>query len=188
MLGITPASATELPGGPASASSDRFGGDTFADTPAHITPAGGPPGIAGVPFGGVPQSGMPADFSAHAVAPAAAAPIVAYRPPTPPRSVPPQPITPPRNAGAGLSAPGYNPNFGMTNPTTQGYINNYLGYGGGPPGPSGNYGSLFTPSGWKGPNYDPVGGGSTYAYTYNPQTGQGSYINSQGQQLSYSSF
>ena len=45
--------------------------------------------------------------------------------------------------------------------------------------------SPFTPSGWSSPNYNPTSGGSTYAYTYNPATGQGSYINSAGRTISY---
>lgn len=48
--------------------------------------------------------------------------------------------------------------------------------------------SAFTPAGYTPPNFNPVSGGSTYAYTYDPTTGQGSYINSQGQPISYSSF
>ena len=48
--------------------------------------------------------------------------------------------------------------------------------------------SPFTPAGYTAPNYDPVGGGSRYAYNYDPSTGQGSYINSFGQTMNYSSY
>ena len=190
MLGITPAYGAEPAGSPASDPGVGPGGRYALNwsPSASVTPAGGPPGIAGVTFGGMPPSGIPASFDAVTAAAAVRPPIVSYRPPPAPRSAPPQAVSQLRNPGAGLSSPGYNPNFGMTNPQTQSYINNYLGYGGGPPGPTGNYGSPFTPSGWNAPNFNPTSGGSTYAYTYDPTTGQGSYINSQGQPISYSSF
>jgi hypothetical protein len=48
--------------------------------------------------------------------------------------------------------------------------------------------SSFTPAGFTAPDFDPVSGGSRYAYQYDPSTGQGSFINSMGQPMSYSSF
>ena len=45
--------------------------------------------------------------------------------------------------------------------------------------------SPFTPSGYTAPNFNPKSGGSTYAYSFNPATGTGSYINSAGRTISY---
>jgi len=67
-------------------------------------------------------------------------------------------------------------------------INSYFtsgGYGHSPsPGPSGNYGSSYTPAGYTAPNFNPVSGGSTFAYKSDGQGG-GTFVNSSGQTMNY---
>lgn len=61
-----------------------------------------------------------------------------------------------------------------------------ISYANAAPRTNGYASSPFTPAGFTAPNYNPSSGGSTYAYSFNPNTGQGSYINSAGRTLSYS--
>jgi hypothetical protein len=46
--------------------------------------------------------------------------------------------------------------------------------------------SPYTPMGWNAPNFSPTSGGSLNSYTFNPNTGQGAYINSAGRTINYS--
>ena len=125
-----------------------------------------PPSVAATRFGGATFNDTPASnivipqaLQRPAVAPGGAPPMAAYR------SAAGLPQSPAVSGWA--ASPAANGSASHTNPWGL---------------------SPFTPAGYTAPNYDPVGGGSRYAYNYDPSTGQGSYINSFGQTMNYSSY